>query len=94
MARFLFPGIFLYDSCLSGGADHIAALFTVPLFAAAPPRPAEPEPRLMVLIAIMLAGTAMTKLTGLLMLMPVAALVVGARAVVFAVRARRRAPRG
>lgn len=30
--RFLFPGVFLYDSSLNGGADHIAAVFTGPVF--------------------------------------------------------------
>ena len=31
IAMFLFPGIFLYDSNLHAGADHIAALFCIPL---------------------------------------------------------------
>lgn len=30
-AIFLFPGIFLYDSNLAGAADHIAALFCIPI---------------------------------------------------------------
>lgn len=29
--RFLFPGIFLYDSNLGGGADHVAAMFAAPI---------------------------------------------------------------
>jgi hypothetical protein len=33
-AMFLFPEIFLYDSSLTGAADHIAALWAVPLFLA------------------------------------------------------------
>lgn len=30
-ARFLFPGVFLYDSNLSVGADHVAATFVIPI---------------------------------------------------------------
>jgi hypothetical protein len=33
-AFFLFPAIFVYDSELSCGADHVAALFAVPIFVA------------------------------------------------------------
>jgi hypothetical protein len=31
VAMFLFPGIFLYDGTLGGGADHMAALWCIPL---------------------------------------------------------------
>lgn len=34
VAVFLFPGIFLYDSSLCGGADHIAALWAIPIYLA------------------------------------------------------------
>jgi hypothetical protein len=32
VARFLFPGVLLYDSSLGGGADHVLAFWAVPLF--------------------------------------------------------------
>lgn len=32
VARLLFPGVFLYDSSLAGGADHVAALWAIPVF--------------------------------------------------------------
>lgn len=32
VAVFLFPGLFIYDSALSGAADHIAAFWAVPLY--------------------------------------------------------------
>ena len=45
VARFLFPGIFLYDSSLVTGADHVAAIFAydlrlTPLVATLDPRTA------------------------------------------------------
>lgn len=88
-ARFLFPGIFLYDSSLSGGADHIAALFAVPLFLVVLRARRELEPKLCVLAAVMLAGGAMSKLTALLMLTPVVAGALGLRAVIIALRGGR-----
>jgi len=32
VAVFAFPGLFLYDASLSGGADHIAAFWAIPIF--------------------------------------------------------------
>lgn len=34
VAMFAFPGLFLYDSNLNGGADHVAAFWAVPIFLA------------------------------------------------------------
>src|SRR5262249_11120061 len=33
-ALFLFPGLFVFDSNLIAGADHVAALFAIPIFLA------------------------------------------------------------
>jgi hypothetical protein len=32
VARLLFPGVFLYDSSLAGGADHVASIWAAPIF--------------------------------------------------------------
>ncbi len=70
-ARFLFPGVLLYDSSLCLGADHVAAVFAAPIFLLllrAWPRLA---PRACVLLAITLAGALLTKYTaGLLLVVP------------------------
>lgn len=73
--RFLFPGVFLYDSSVSGGADHIAALFTVPMFLLVLRGSRDLSWRYAALVAMMTAGAAMSKLTCLLMFVPVALIV-------------------
>lgn len=79
VARFLFPGVYLYDSNLSGGADHIAALFTVPMFLLLLRASRDLDWRHLSLATVMMAGAVMTKLTGLLMFMPVMGIVVAFR---------------
>jgi len=78
VARFLFPGVLLYDSSLAGGADHIGALFALPIFItlvrAVPLLP----PGRCALLALMMAGAAMTKVTAGLILVPGAVLTVAA----------------
>jgi hypothetical protein len=81
VARFLFPGVFLYDSSLSGGADHIAALFTVPMFLLLLRSSRDLSWRRTSLLALMVAGATMVKLTCLLMFVPVTAVVLGVRAI-------------
>jgi len=79
-ARFLFPGVLLYDSSLSAGADHIGALFGVPaallLFRAW--RRLELRPTL--LLAAVLAAAALVKETIALVLLPFPLLAVVVRA--------------
>jgi hypothetical protein len=59
-AVFLFPGIFLYDSSLAGTADHVAAIWAVPIYLAL--RRAWQEPtRHAALFAAMAAGAMLTK---------------------------------
>ena len=79
-ARFLFPGVFLYDSSLSLGADHVGALFVIPIYLLLLRAYSKLEPRLCVLLAMMIAGGIMAKLTCLLMLMPIPAIAMAARA--------------
>lgn len=88
VARFLFPGVLLYDSSLAGGADHIGALFALPIFItlvrAVPALP----PGRCALLALMMSGAAMTKVTAGLMLVPGAVFAVAAVVVWRGVRER------
>lgn len=85
-ARFLFPGVLLYDSSLSAGADHIGALFGVPaallLFRAW--RRLELRPTL--LLAAVLAGAVLVKETTALVLLPFPVAAVVLRALMLVVR--------
>jgi len=56
VARLAFPGVLVYDSTLSLGADHIGAAFTVPAFILVHRSLRELSPRLAVLIGMTLAG--------------------------------------
>ena len=78
VARFLFPGVLLYDSSLAGGADHIGALFALPIFITLIRALPTLSPGRCALLALMMAGAAMTKVTAALMLVPGPALTVAA----------------
>jgi hypothetical protein len=62
-ALFLFPGIFVYDSELSCAADHVAALFAIPIFLALLRAWHAPTPRSCALLAIFVAGALSVKYT-------------------------------
>lgn len=92
-ARFLFPGVFLYDSSLSAGVDHFGALFgsaiCLMLLRAWP----ELEPRRCGLLALLLAAPGILKETAALLLVPVPIVAVALRSVVLLIRrVRKRAP--
>lgn len=78
-ARFLFPGLLLYDSSLSGGTDHFAALYATPIALALLRALRELEPRWIALLATLLAGPVLVKETGALMLVPFPVAAIGAR---------------
>jgi len=78
VARFLFPGVLLYDSSLACGADHIGALFALPIFITLVRALPTLAPGRCALLALMMAGAAMTKVTAGLILVPGAALTVAA----------------
>ena len=80
VARFLFPGVFLYDSSLSAGADHIGAFFALPAFALLIRFYRDLEWRYAFLMAFPLAGVALSKYTATTMVVPIFALTVGVRA--------------
>jgi hypothetical protein len=69
---FLFPGIFIYDSSLSLAADHIAALWAIPIYLALRRAYRDLSPRSCVLLGALLAGAMLTKYqSAMLMAFPV-----------------------
>jgi len=74
VAFFLFPGIFLYDSHIGGGADHVAAFFAMPLFLAALRAAPDLAPRRCALVGIIAAGALLTRYQSVYLFVPVAAL--------------------
>jgi len=77
VARFLFPGVFLYDSNLSIGADHIAATFTIPIYLATHDLLRRRfAVRHAVLVGMMSAGILLTKETAAAITIPGAAVVI------------------
>ncbi len=65
-ALFLFPGVLLYDSAPSLGADHVAAAFAVPVFTLTLRFVRVFEVRLGALLGIVVSGAFLTKYTGAL----------------------------
>lgn len=86
VARFLFPGVLLYDSSVAAGADHIAAMFAVPIATLTIRAWRDLSPRYCQLLAVMLAGGALIKYTSAVMLVPAPVLAIGVRALWLAVR--------
>lgn len=87
--RFLFPGVLLYDSSVSGGTDHFGALFGVPavllLFRLLKDFSVRPA----VLLATVLTGACLVKETIAIQLVPFPAAVVCCRALYLTWRGRR-----
>ncbi len=72
VALLLFPGIFVYDSTLSGAADHVMAFWSVPLFVAAGNFWKTSSTKNAAILAAMAAGAALTKYQALYLLAPIA----------------------
>lgn len=89
VARLLFPGVLLYDSSLAGGADHIAALFALPIFILMLRSMPSLAPGRLALLGLMMAGAAMSKLTAGMLLVPGPALVIASVFLWRAARERR-----
>jgi Dolichyl-phosphate-mannose-protein mannosyltransferase len=82
-ALFLFPSVFVYDSSLTAAADHILAFWAIPIFLALLRALQRLDVRRCLLLALVLAGAAMTKYqAGCLLVFPVLAVLI------FAVRRR------
>ncbi|HEX2877845.1 MAG TPA: hypothetical protein VHP33_41635 [Polyangiaceae bacterium] len=76
LALLAFPELYCYDSMLSGSADHVAAVFAVPLFLALLRALPSLEPRACTLLGLVCAAVLSTKYTAYgLLLVPLAALV-------------------
>lgn len=89
VARFLFPGVFLYDSNLSIGADHIAAVFAIPIFLTTEDLIRSGfQIRKAVLVGMMTAGILLTKETAAAVTIPSAAVALVAAAAWYAYRMR------
>jgi hypothetical protein len=69
---FLFPGLFLYDSSLITGADHVHAFWAPALGLALIRLGRRFEPRAAVLAGLLTAGPVLTKYQGVLLFAPVA----------------------
>jgi hypothetical protein len=67
VALFAFPAIYLYDSNLHAGADHIAALFAVPIALSFWRAWRHFEPRTVLLFSVFVSAAALSKYTGVLM---------------------------
>lgn len=78
-AVFLFPGLFLYDSSLNLGADHVAAMWGVPIFLVLLRAWPSLAARECALLGVVLSGALLTKYTAVLLL-GFPALAVAARA--------------
>ncbi len=89
VARFLFPGVLLYDSSLSAGIDHIGALFMIPAALCLTRAWPRLDPRPTLLLALMLAAGLVVKETIALMLLPVPVATVIARALFLLVQGLR-----
>lgn len=80
-ARFLFPGVFLYDSSLSAGADHFGAVIAPALAIVLIRAWRQLERRWVLAAAVCFAAAIMVKETVAIMLVPIPGLVLGARAI-------------
>ncbi len=78
-ARFLFPGVLLYDSSLAVGADHFGAMYGVPIALVTLFAWRSLSPRWCGLLGLLLGAAAMVKETTALMLAPVPILALGVR---------------
>ncbi|MEO6603463.1 MAG: hypothetical protein ABIQ16_26505 [Polyangiaceae bacterium] len=78
-ARFLFPGVLLYDSSLAVGADHFGAMYGVPIALVTLFAWRELGPRWCALLGLLLGAAAMVKETTAMMLAPIPVLALSAR---------------
>lgn len=90
VARFLFPGVLLYDSTLGGGADHVLAFWAVPLALAFRAVWRAPTLRSGALFGVFAGAAALTKYQALFLLVG-PALLLGGRLALALVRPTHRA---
>ena len=87
--RFLFPGVLLYDASLSAGADHIGAIWAVPIFLFLLRAWPRLRPRECAMLSLMMAGAAMTKYSSAVTLLAFPAAAIALRSVMLLVAALR-----
>ena len=91
-ALFLFPGIFVYDANLNGGADHVLAFWTVPIALALRRFWRRPDRRWGGLVGALASAAMMTKYQAMYVVLLAIGLFLGRAAWVAAGRARGLAP--
>lgn len=84
-AFFLFPAIYIYDSNLSGAADHITAFFSLPMLVAALRSLEQRDVRQAVLAGVCGGAAMLTKLQATYLLVPLS-LLFGVRAALASIR--------
>jgi len=89
VARFLFPGVLLYDSNLSTGTDHIAAIYSIPIFLMTVRVWRRLDLRAVVVLAVMLSGAILSKYSSAFALFAFPVLAIALRAIVLGVRSLR-----
>ena len=72
----LFPSVFIYDSNLSGAADHVTAFFALPLLLCGLRAAELPEPRMAAAAGAMAGAALLTKYQAVYMIAPLALLLV------------------
>jgi hypothetical protein len=87
VGRFLFPAVFLYDGSLGIAADHVAALFAVPIATLSFRAWRRLDWRFSALLGMAAAGAVLTKYTAAAILLGFPVVVVVVRSAIFAVRA-------
>lgn len=90
VVRFLFPGMLLYDSNLSVGTDHIAAIFTIPIFLMTMRAWNGLRPRDCLVLAVMLSGGLLTKYSSAFALFAFPVVVVTLRGLIYLFHTLRR----
>jgi hypothetical protein len=78
-ARFLFPGVLLYDSSLAVGADHFGAMYGVPIALVTLFAWRRLDARWCALLGLLLGAAAMVKETTAMMLAPIPVLALAGR---------------
>ena len=79
VARFLYPGVLLYDSSLTSGADHFGALLAPAVALAVLRSYRVLDRRWVLLLTLLLSGAVMVKETVAIMLVPVPIAILGLR---------------
>jgi hypothetical protein len=92
--RFFFPGVFLYDSSVCLGADHVASAFAAPIYLALLRAWKDLSPRACALLSLALSGALLAKYTGALLLVAPAVIAIACRVLLLAVRVLRRRTEG